>query len=208
MVVVSDIFHSPFLIQKELGTVPLDSKTGAFFLGRVSSRTERAHGARRERTVSAERLTTKQAQARAGVSRHVLMRAKKGGQLWAESDNKGVLLWDSEALDRWSATRPEVSKQPDSDEEKETPQAAELDIVGALTTALERADKLADEARALAERAARAEGERDGLRETLAAEKARAEQALQTAEHWRAVAVEFRKAAERAANQKKRFWFF
>lgn len=158
--------------------------------------------------MSAERLTTKQAQARAGVSRHVLMRAKKGGQLWAENDNKGVLLWDSEALDRWSAARPDTSKQPNSDEEKEPPQVAELDMLGALKMALERADKLSDEARALTERAARAEGERDGLRETLAAEKARAEQALQTAEHWRAVAVEFRKAADRAAVQKKRFWFF
>lgn len=158
--------------------------------------------------MSAERLTTKQAQARVGVSRHVLMRAKKGGQLWAETDNKGVLLWDSEALDRWSAERPETSKQPDNSEEQERPQAAELDMLGTLKAALERADKLSDEARALAERAARAEGERDGLRETLTAEKARAEQALQTAEHWRAVAVEFRKAAERAANQKKRFWFF
>lgn len=136
------------------------------------------------------------------------MRAKKAGQLWAEPDNKGILLWDSEALDRWSAARPEASKQPDTDEQEAKPQVAELHMLATLKTALERADKLSDEARALAERAARAEGERDGLRETLTAEKARAEQALQTAEHWRAVAVEFRKAAERAAVQKKRFWFF
>ena len=41
----------------------------------------------------AEKLTTKQAQDRAGVSRHALMRAKKKGLLFAEADNQGNLLW-------------------------------------------------------------------------------------------------------------------
>ena len=61
--------------------------------------------------MAAEKLTTKQAQERAGgISRHALMRAKKKGQLFAEADNQGNLLWDTAALDRWAKERPEPSR--------------------------------------------------------------------------------------------------
>lgn len=60
----------------------------------------------------AEKLTTKQAQDRAGVSRHALMRAKKKGLLFAEADNQGNLLWDGEALDRWAKSGPAATPEP------------------------------------------------------------------------------------------------
>lgn len=109
--------------------------------------------------MAAAKLTTKQAQERAGVSRHTLMRAKKKGLLWAETDNQGNLLWDGDALDKWTTQRPEVQTPAPS-----TPTA---------DTKPEVWEAIAD----ARERAARAEGERDGLRVALHAATARAEAA-------------------------------
>lgn len=142
--------------------------------------------------MAAERLNTKQAMARSGASRHALMRAKRNGLLWAESDNKGALLWDAEALDRWSAERPEradKSEPPLTEAEPEGPKTHEP--AAALLAAVERA--------------ARAEGERDGLREALSAERARVAAAEADAARWRDEAVEAKKAAE-AALSRRRFW--
>ena len=81
----------------------------------------------------AEKLTTKQAQDRAGVSRHALMRAKKKGLLFAEADNQGNLLWDGEALDRWAKERPEAARPvygrpwPKPAKERAGPRASGMD---------------------------------------------------------------------------------
>jgi regulator of protease activity HflC (stomatin/prohibitin superfamily) len=117
--------------------------------------------------MAAERLTTKEAMERAGVSRHALMRAKKKSELWAETDNKGGLLWDSDALDRWAAERPEAITA--ITEKQTAPQGWEA----------------VAEAR---ERAAKAEGEVIGLRVALDAAKARAEAAEANADRWRQAA--------------------
>lgn len=109
--------------------------------------------------MAAAKLTTKQAQERAGVSRHTLMRAKKKGLLWAETDNQGNLLWDGDALDKWTTERPEVETTAPS-----TPTA---------DPTREAWEAIAD----ARERAARAEGERDGLRVALHAATVRAEAA-------------------------------
>ena len=122
--------------------------------------------------MAAEKLTTKQAQDRAGVSRHALMRGKKKGLLFAETDNQGNLLWDSDALDRWADERPEPATP-----EKAAPAPTE-------SPAPELWGMLAD----ARERAARAEGERDGLREALSAERARTTAAEANAERWREAA--------------------
>ena len=53
-----------------------------------------------------ELLTTAQAAQRAGVSRFTLNRAAKAGLLQPIRDNRGALLWDAEALDRWAGDRP------------------------------------------------------------------------------------------------------
>ena len=120
--------------------------------------------------MAAEKLTTKQAMERAGgISRHALMRAKKKGQLFAEADNQGNLLWDSDALDRWAKERPQPSSPP------KTPTAPAEGPAPELWTMLADAR----------ERAARAEGERDGLREALTAERARTTAAEANAERWR-----------------------
>lgn len=127
--------------------------------------------------MAAEKLTTKQAQDRAEVSRHALMRAKKKGLLFAETDNQGNLLWDSEALDRWADERPEAAtpeKIPPAPIENPTPELWTM---------------LAD----ARERAARAEGERDGLREALSAERARTTAAEANTERWREMAEKRRK---------------
>ena len=127
--------------------------------------------------MAAEKLTTKQAQDRSGVSRHALMRAKKKGLLFAEADNQGNLLWDSEALDRWAKERPEPAtpaKTPPAPIESPAPELWTM---------------LAD----TRERAARAEGERDGLREALTAERARTAAAEANAERWREMAERRRK---------------
>lgn len=113
--------------------------------------------------MAAERLTTKEAMDRAGVSRHALMRAKKKGELWAETDNKGALLWDSDALDRWAAERPEITMT--TTDKQTAPQGWEAIA----------------EAR---ERAAKAEGEVLGLRVALDAATARAEAAEASADRW------------------------
>lgn len=118
------------------------------------------------------KLTTKQAQDRANVSRHALMRAKKNGELWAEKDNQGALMWDAEALDRWAKERPTTT----AGKQAATPSP---DTWEALTLARERA--------------AKAEGERDGLREALTAERARANAAEANAERWRQAAEKRRK---------------
>lgn len=123
----------------------------------------------------AEKLTTKQAQDRAGVSRHALMRAKKKGLLFAEADNQGNLLWDGEALDRWAKERPEPAT-PEPTKPMESPAPGLWEALA--------------EAR---ERAGRAEGERDGLREALTAERARADAAEANAERWREAAEKRRK---------------
>lgn len=126
--------------------------------------------------MSAEKLTTKQAQIRAGVSRHALMRAKKNGELWAEKDNQGGLLWDSEALEKWAKERPEpAAPEPSS--------PLSTDLMEAVAAARERA--------------AKAEGERDGLREALSAERARADAAQAEAQRWREV-----------AERRRRWWPF
>lgn len=129
--------------------------------------------------MAAEKLTTKQAQDRAGVSRHALMRAKKKGLLFAETDNQGNLLWDSEALDRWATERPEPSAPPKEEAKPEQEEKAAPELWGLLADARERA--------------ARAEGERDGLREALTAERARTAAAEANAERWREAAEKRRK---------------
>lgn len=126
--------------------------------------------------MSAAKLNTRQAMDRAGVSRHALMRAKRAGELWAEKDNQGGLLWDADALDRWKADRPQAAAPTPA------PIAAP-DVWEAVSVARERA--------------ARAEGERDGLRLALAAEKARADAAEASAERWR-----------EAAEKRRRWWPF
>ena len=123
--------------------------------------------------MTAAKLTTKEAMDRAGVSRHALMRAKKKGELWAEKDNQDNLMWDAAALDRWKAERPEPAATP------APATTAPPDVWEAVAAARERA--------------AKAEGERDGLRVALAAEKARADAAEANAEHWREAAEKRRK---------------
>lgn len=127
--------------------------------------------------MTAAKLTTKEAMDRAGVSRHALMRAKKKGELWAEKDNQDNLMWDAAALDRWKAERPEQAAPP------APATTAPPDVWEAVAAARERA--------------AKAEGERDGLRVALAAEKARADAAEANAEHWR-----------EAAEKRRRWWPF
>jgi len=131
--------------------------------------------------MAAEKLTTKQAQDRAGVSRHALMRAKKKGILFAETDNQGNLLWDSEALDRWADERPEPAR----------PEQTKPDHIE--NPATELWTMLAD----ARERAAKAEGERNGLREALSAERARTTAAEANAERWREI-----------AEKRRKWWFF
>jgi hypothetical protein len=126
--------------------------------------------------MTAAKLTTKEAMDRAGVSRHALMRAKKKGELWAEKDNQDNLMWDAAALDRWKAERPEPTPPAPAS-------TAPPDVWEAVATARERA--------------AKAEGERDGLRVALAAEKARADAAEANAERWR-----------EAAEKRRRWWPF
>ena len=123
--------------------------------------------------MTAAKLTTKEAMDRAGVSRHALMRAKKTGELWAEKDNQDNLMWDAAALARWKAERPE----PAAPTAPAT--TAPTDVWEAVAAARERA--------------AKAEGERDGLRVALAAEKARADAAEANAKHWREAAEKRRK---------------
>jgi hypothetical protein len=119
------------------------------------------------------KLTTKQAQERAGVSRHALMRAKKKSLLWAETDNHGNLLWDNDALEKWAKERPEILTVGQS-----TPNAVtKPEVWEAIVDARERA--------------ARAEGERDGLRVALHAATARAEAA---------------EARATAAEHRRRWW--
>ena len=128
--------------------------------------------------MAAAKLTTKQAQERAGgISRHALMRAKKKGLLFAEADNQGNLLWDGEALDRWATERPEPPKRATPATEAPENPTPELWTMLADTR----------------ERAARAEGERDGLREALTAERARTTAAEANAERWREMAERRRK---------------
>jgi hypothetical protein len=128
--------------------------------------------------MAAEKLTTKQAMERAGnISRHALMRAKKKGQLFAEADNQGNLLWDAAALDRWAKERPEPSTPPKARTTTAEGPAPELWTM------------LAD----ARERAARAEGERDGLREALTAERARTTATEANAERWREMAEKRRR---------------
>lgn len=120
----------------------------------------------------AAKLTTRQAQERAGVSRHALMRAKKKGLLWAETDNQGNLLWDGDALDKWAMERPESAP---------------------LTPSADHSPELWEVIADARERAARAEGERDGLRVALHAANARAEAA---------------EARATAAERRRRWWHF
>jgi hypothetical protein len=103
-----------------------------------------------------ERLTTPEAEKRTGATRWAILRAHKGGALRGERDNRGRWMWDSDALDAWTAKRPEP-------ENKAEPQAE----APALWVELSEAK----------ERAARAEGERDGLRVALTQAEKRAESA-------------------------------
>lgn len=109
-----------------------------------------------------ERLTTAQAEKRTGATRWAIMRAHKAGSLAGERDNRGRWVWDSEALDRWNENRDTQSATAPPPEHAELPRL--------------RAELL--EAR---ERAARAEGERDGLREALNEARTRATAAEQRA---------------------------
>jgi len=133
-----------------------------------------------------ERLTTAQAERRSGASRWALARARKAGDLWAEQDNRGRWCWDGDALDRWAALRP-VEPLPIEAAPKPAETRPEAQAVEGIAAALMEAR----------ERAARAEGERDGLRVALDQANARA-----TAAEARAVAAEsetarLREAAER-----------
>lgn len=134
-----------------------------------------------------ERLTTPQAEKRTGATRWALMRAHKAGTLRGERDNRGRWQWDADELDRWTAQRPEpdTAQQPP----QEPQDRAEVERL--------RADVL--EAR---ERAARAEGERDGLREALTDARSRAEAAEQ-----RAAVAESETARLREATERRRGWW-
>ena len=104
-----------------------------------------------------ERLTTAQAEKRTGASRWAILRAHRAGSLHGERDNRGRWAWNADELDRWN-------------EGREQPEAAPIASQEPQELARLRAEVL--EAR---ERAARAEGERDGLREALTEARGRAE---------------------------------
>lgn len=88
-------------------------------------------------------LTTKQAVERAQVSRFVLMRAHKCGELHPvrSNDRTGSWMWDSAELDLWSAHR-EPSSKP-SVQEKSDP--SEL-LVSELRERAQRAEQRAEQA--------------------------------------------------------------
>lgn len=110
-----------------------------------------------------ERLTTSQAERHTGATRWALIRAHKAGALRGERDNRGRWQWDTDELDRWMAERPEPQTAPEPQQDRQEVEHLRADIM---------------EAR---ERAARAEGERDGLREALTDARSRAEAAEQRA---------------------------
>lgn len=110
-----------------------------------------------------ERLNTPQAERHTGATRWALIRAQKAGTLRGERDNRGRWQWDTHELDRWMAKRPEPQTAPELPQNQQEVERLRADLM---------------EAR---ERAARAEGERDGLREALTDARVRAEAAEQRA---------------------------
>lgn len=130
-----------------------------------------------------ERLTTAQAEKRTGASRWAILRAHKAGALRGERDNRGRWVWDADELDRWNESREQPEAAPAAPQDPQE--------LGRL-----RAEVL--EAR---ERAARAEGERDGLREALTEARGRAEAAER-----RAAAAESEAARLREAGGRRWRW--
>lgn len=126
-----------------------------------------------------ERLTTAQAEKRTGATRWAILRAHKAGSLRGERDNKGRWIWDADELDRWNEGRDQPEAAPVAPQEPQ--ELARL-----------RAEVL--EAR---ERAARAEGERDGLREALTDARGRAEAAERRAAAAESEIARLREAAGR-----------
>lgn len=105
-----------------------------------------------------ERLTTVQAEARTGATRWAIIRAHNAGHLRGERDNRGRWKWDSDELDAWAVKRPSPQEPEEKKDEAQPP---------ALWEALAEAR----------ERAARAEGEAEGLRLALGQAEKRAEAA-------------------------------
>ena len=129
-----------------------------------------------------ERLTTAQAEKRTGASRWAILRAHKAGALQGERDNRGRWVWDADELDRWNEGRehPEAAPAPQEPQEVE---------------------RLRSDLMEARERAARAEGERDGLREALTDARGRAEAAER-----RAAAAESETARMQAAAGRRWRW--
>ena len=125
------------------------------------------------------RLTTPQAEKRTGASRWALLRAQKAGTLRGERDNRGRWVWDADDLDRWNENRDQT---PPTAQDPADQQGLE---------------KLRAELMKARERAAWAEGERDGLREALTEARGRAEAAEQRATAAETETARLREAAER-----------
>lgn len=130
-----------------------------------------------------ERLTTAQAEKRTGASRWAILRAHKAGSLRGERDNKGRWIWDADELDRWNEGRDQPEAAPTAPQEPQEVARLRVEVL---------------EAR---ERAARAEGERDGLREALTEARGRAEAAER-----RAAAAESEAARLREASGRRWRW--
>lgn len=138
----------------------------------------------------AEHLSTAEACARANVSRFALLRAQKKGDIFGIKDNKGEWLWDSEALDRWAAERPERPERPEPDP-ADTPQVFTFDPTD------ERVLVLTAEMSDLREALGRAEGSNEGLRAALEAESKRAKQAVADTDRARKEAKAERQRADK-----------
>lgn len=126
-----------------------------------------------------ERLTTPQAERHTEATRWALIRAHKAGTLRGERDNRGRWQWDTDELDRWMAERPAPQTAPEPLQNQQEMEQLRADLM---------------EAR---ERAARAEGERDGLREALKDARSRAEAAEQKAATAESETARMREAAGR-----------
>lgn len=131
-----------------------------------------------------ERLTTAQAEKRTGASRWSILRAHKAGALRGERDNRGRWVWDADDLDRWNENRDQTAPAAPGPQDQEP------------------LEKLRAELMEARERAARAEGERDGLREALTEARGRAEAAEQ-----RAMAAETETARMREAAERRGPWW-
>lgn len=130
-----------------------------------------------------ERLTTAQAEKRTGASRWAILRAHKAGALRGERDNRGRWAWNADELDRWNESRDQPEAAPTAPQEPQEVARLRVEVL---------------EAR---ERAARAEGERDGLREALTEARGRAEAAER-----RAAAAESEAARLREASGRRWRW--